>query len=125
MKPNPEFDALLDDVLTEDKALRAASLEAGLAEMRRVHCRRRNARRLLLAGAPLLVAVALICRRNFSESEATNQLSAPVVEVKTIPGTPIRVVNDEELLEIFKGRPVALIGTAGHQRLVLLDEAPD
>jgi hypothetical protein len=39
-----------------------------------------------------------------------------------IEGTPIRVIGDEELLGLFQGRPVALLGEAGHQRLVLLDE---
>ncbi len=47
--------------------------------------------------------------------------SAGQVE-EVIPGTSIRVLNDEQLLALFKDRPVALVGQPGNQRLLLLDE---
>lgn len=47
----------------------------------------------------------------------------PLVEpVRTIPGTSVRLVSDEEMLALLKDRPIALIGQPGRQRLVLLDE---
>jgi hypothetical protein len=54
-----------------------------------------------------------------AQSPAT---ASPTDRPKTIEGTPIRVIGDEELLALFQGRPVALLGEPGHQRLVLLDE---
>jgi hypothetical protein len=46
--------------------------------------------------------------------------------VESDSDTGVRLLTDEQLLAMFPGRPVALIGPAGDQRLVFLDEpAPD
>jgi len=43
--------------------------------------------------------------------------------VQKVPGTNIRVVNDEELLAMFPDRPVALVGPPDKRQFVLLDQA--
>ena len=122
-----ETDELLTDVLAEETQLREKTLELGLDQVRRVRRRRHTMR---VAGAiclPILVLAAAIRVRDFSATKnPTPGAVAHVTEAeKTIPGTSIRVLNDEELLELFKGRPVALIGPAGHQQLIVFDEIPN
>jgi hypothetical protein len=43
-------------------------------------------------------------------------------EPPTVPGTSIRLLTDEELLSMFPGRAVALLGTGSQRQLVFLDE---
>jgi hypothetical protein len=38
-----------------------------------------------------------------------------------IAGTTIRVLTDQELLDLFQGHPVALVGTPGKQKLIIFD----
>jgi len=93
----------------------------------RERCNRRIAR-LTLAATPLLMLAALWIAPRFRDPPApspplaTSPAAAPAPIAKLIAGTPIRVINDEELLAVFQGRPIALLGEPGHQRLVLLDE---
>ncbi|HTD66805.1 MAG TPA: hypothetical protein VK846_09790 [Candidatus Limnocylindria bacterium] len=130
MKKRIEQKELLEDVLVEDQGYRTATLEHGLAAMRRQRTRRRLASLALSVSAPvlLLAAVVMLQNRRLAPAPLMPQSvvtpSIPKVQIaKTIEGTPIRVLSDEELLDYFKGRPVALLGKPGHQRLILLDEA--
>ena len=123
MKDDIECNELLADVLAKETQLKSTTLDLGLAEMRRVR-RRRRATRAVITCVPILL-LAAICIRQFSTrsiSSGNAGLRGAQLE-ETIPGTSIRVVNDEQLLELFKGRPVALVGPAGHQRLIVFDEA--
>ena len=126
MKKRVEHEELLADVLSENESWRAATLEQGLATLRRVRSRRRTVRLTMAFAAPLLVLAAVLVlqnRRVVSLQVAEQNEAQPEHVVKTIEGTPIRVLNDEELLALFKDRPVALVGEPGNQRLILLDEA--
>jgi hypothetical protein len=122
MKNDIERDELLADVLAEESQLRAETLERGLAEMRRVRRRRRTGRAVAMC-VPILLFAA-VCIRVFSTRPMPTDNAAPRLArtEETIPGTSIHVLNDEQLLELFKGRPIALIGPAGNQRLVVFDE---
>ena len=122
MNKEAEQDELLADVLADGTHFRATTLELGLAEMQRVRKRRRAARLGAVVCAPLLVLATAIFLREFLARHTNNP--PRVVQVgKVIPGTSIRVLSDEELLAMFKDRPVALVGKPGNQRLLLLDEA--
>jgi hypothetical protein len=123
MNNEPERSDLLADVLAQESQFRTGTLELGLAEIRRAH-RRRHAKRMAVAlCVPTFLLAAVIYLREFliTKSIANKPTQAAQTEL-TVPGTSIRVMNDEELLNLFKGRPVALIGPAGHQRLVFFDE---
>jgi hypothetical protein len=124
MKNSEGNEKLLNAVLNEDEAFRASTLERGLAAARR----RRTERRTVQVMAPLAVLLIVACAmlswrhaesaRSFVSATPTHSPGPPSVE--TVPGTPIRVLNDEELFNLFKGRPVALIGEKGHRQFVLL-----
>jgi len=121
MKKQSDREELLTDILAEESQLRFTTLELGLAEMRRVHRRRRAVRICTAVCTPVFMLAAAVFVRDF---QARRTSVAPVVQVEEmIPGTSFRVMSDEQLLTLFKGRPVALVGPAGHQRLLLLDEA--
>lgn len=125
MKKRIEQEELLADVLTEDEECRASTLEHGLVALRRVRSRRRVSRLAISVVLPVMMLATALVVRNRPEAPAqvTQQFDAPPAPaVKTIAGTPIRVLSDEELLDLFKGHPVALAGKPGHQRLLFLDE---
>ncbi len=118
----------LGDVLREEDDLRARSLEQGLVALRGARRRRR-----LLRGAGTIVSVAILllsglwARRKLSASKQLQLASYNAPEAadpisKMMKGVVIQTIGDEELLAAFKGRPVALIGESGKQRLVFLDK---
>jgi len=109
---------LLNDVLADGDSLRERTCDAGLRAMRgrRLESRARIGAALFLA--PLLMAVTL----SFLHRPAPARSSKPVVaQVETIPGTDIRLINDQQLLDMFPGRPVALVGPSGHQQLIFFE----
>ena len=129
-RTNP-LDELLADSRFEE--LRAATLEAGLATVRRRR-RRRVALRSAGVAISLLACAALIslllrrapgaehdeiAQANPAPTGAVAGAESPIhmAELSTV-----RHLTDNELLALFPGRPVALIGPPGHQRLVFLDE---
>jgi hypothetical protein len=129
MKKRLEHEELLADVLAGDEPCRAAILDGGLAALRRARTHRRSVR-LTLVVVPLFVLAALLWQGRRAPTPrlavAPDMSPIPPAAVplaKTIEGTPIRVLTDQELLAVFEGRPVALLGEPGHQRLILLDEA--
>ena len=124
MKRNNEREELLADLLAEDEQLRTATLEAGLDEMRRI-CKRRRAMRMgAIAGMAVIVfAMFVFAQRFLSSREKATDAPPSVARVEeVIPGTSIRVLDDEQLLDFFRDRPVALVGGPGNQQLLLLDE---
>jgi hypothetical protein len=138
MKPDPNH-RLLDELLSDDPLdqLRAATLEQGLLLVRRRRRIRRVARTSAWIG--MLVAIAIAVPALFRSQPASDQATqttdsegviiahaAVELPVESDTDTGVRFLTDEQLLAMFPGRPVALIGPAGDQRLVFLDEpAPD
>lgn len=124
MKKRVENNELFAQVLAAEEGFRTATLEHGLAALRRTRRRRKTVRMTAGTVATLLVIAALfLAQRPRARvpplvDAANTQPRVP----KTIAGTSIRILSDEELLDVFKGRPVALVGQPGDQRLVLLDE---
>jgi hypothetical protein len=129
-------DPLIDDVLATDDLdeLRAVTLDQGLTAVRR----RRQWRRLRrTAGVMVCLAgvatVVLVVRFDSALSGRDKLLtgddlrppavasSANVASDSTGPDD-VRRLSDDELLALFPNRPVALIGPAGRQRLVFLDQ---
>jgi hypothetical protein len=121
MNTDREREKFLADVLGSRGDLREAALQAGLSALRRRRVRRNVARAVTLLLVPLLAA-ALIVHRTYQRVESEQPASIAHAE-QTVPGTTIRVLTDEQLLDMFQGRPVALIGPPGDQRLLLLDHA--
>ncbi len=122
----PEDQDLLTAALAEAEAddFRSASLERTLKFVRK----RRRTRRLLRAAAATVclatLAATAIWRRGEGQpipppSHAPHLAAAAV---PTVPGTSIRVLSDDDLLALFPGRPVALLGPAHDRQLVFLDE---
>ena len=121
MRRNSEQEQLLCDVLADDE-LRQATLQRALVEMGRVRRRRRIFRRAVVC-FPLIVLVAITAGRNVLKEKEPAPAERSMVRVEQkVPGTSIRIIDDEQLLELFNGRPVALVGPPGHQQLVLFDE---
>jgi hypothetical protein len=121
MKKPSGHEDLLKELFDESapEHFRGATLERGLAAVRRV-----RRRRMLWRAVPVLVALVLattIARQYWHRSNSTTpaQVARPA---NVIPGTDIRVLSDEELLAFFKGRPVGLVGPPENQRLVLFDQ---
>ena len=122
MKTDKDQEQLLCDVLAEDE-LRKATLLRGLAEMGRVRRQRRFFRAAAVVCLPLIGLMAIVGSRIFLDPKSSVQAPPRMARVEeNVPGTSIRLLNDEQLLELFRGRPVALVGPAGHQRLFLFDE---
>jgi hypothetical protein len=126
MKPFDQ-DRLLSNLLAGDElsAFRRSSLEQGLALLRRRRRYRRVARWCLLASLPLAFAAGVFLAWppppevrpvSVAESPAAG-LSAAAPKAR-----PLKFITDEQLLALFPGRPIALIGQPGHQQLLFLDQ---
>ena len=113
----PDESPLLHDVLADGRDVRSESLQAGLSALRDRRVSRRVSYALSLILLPLAIA-SMVLYRNVKPQ------SAPAVAqaARKIPGTEIRVLTDDQLLEFFKGRPVALVGPPGDQHLIVFDE---
>ena len=125
MKTPLEHEELLRDVLAEAEDTRALTLNQGLVALRRARARRRVGQLTLAAASVWVLAIlsgSLIYRGPTPPTTRSEPATAAVEPPKRIAGTPIRIISDEELLSLFQGRPVALLGEPGQQRLVLLDE---
>jgi hypothetical protein len=129
MKNPSEEHYLLKDVLADaaSEEFRSATLAQGLSLARRKRLRRRATRMGSLAASLIILLTMLslfvhrlptIPFRNGAPISGELRASAP----KFVEGTSIRILSDAELLDLFKDRPVALIGPAGRQRLIMLDE---
>ncbi len=133
----PDNDSLLREILPGDQAeaFRASSLQHFLraADQQR---RRRSARHSVFSTSVAVVAllglllgagtvrkgnqiqVATADNTPSPTSLPTQAKSAPVVR------NGVRMLSDDELLDMFRGRRVALVGKPGQQQLVLLDQRP-
>ncbi len=123
-RPSPT-DRLLAEVLADvaDDKFRNATLQNGVRQMRRKYARRR-AWRASATGALLLIAAAWLTHQ---ASRTTPQPAVSSVQnqgagERFVKGTSVQIITDEQLLDLFKGRPVALVGAPGRQKLVLLDQ---
>lgn len=136
--PSPDPDSLLEAILANDEieALRANSLERMLLVSRQ--SRQSRQRRRIVAGISLCLAGAsavifLLAGLFWPAAPEVQKAYAPAAKtpVQTMVQAPalateaergVKVVSDDELLALFPGRPVALIGPPGRQKLVFLDE---
>lgn len=115
MKPS-EQDRLLREILTDDalESVRAATLVAGVATLRR------RRRRRALAASAMALAIVVLLFATIMPRRTTSSL-APPRSVSTATMTHVKWIDDERLLALFPERGVALVGRPGAQRLVLLD----
>src|SRR5262245_53931153 len=123
-----EEDQLLKELLAgeEMSEFRHRSFDRGLEALRRTRRRRQVVRGVALAVCPLILALAFWILRPAPAPEvrviAPPKPPAPTRAVAaTRPAATIKRISDEELLGLFPGRSMALIGPPGHQELVFLD----
>ena len=124
MKKRPE-DNLLGDVFPKAADFRADSLERMLCAARQQRRRRTAVHVSGIVTLALGLFVLLLNTRNKVERPATQVATiAPPSRnnFPTVPGTRIRVLSDEELLALFKDRPVALMGPPEARQFIVLDE---
>jgi hypothetical protein len=114
---------LLEQLLDEEslEMVRRATLASGLK-----HVRRRRIRSSILRGSACVCLLSLVLAAVYqgwlstqagpdskSRKEGPAEVQTPVVQV----------ISDDQLFALFPGRPMALVGTPGHQQLVFLDTA--
>jgi len=117
MKPSGH-DRLLGGILADESVerLRASSLAGMLAAGRR-----RRRRRAIVSGATaslVIVTLAFVLLQREPRPRATIVSDGPPPAATALR---VKIINDEQLLALFPGRSVALIGTPGSQRLVFLE----
>ena len=130
-----EHDPLMNELLAgeEMRGFRAASLEQMLSLARRRRRQRHVARVLVWTVAPVLLAAGLVFQYWPSPSSAPDRKAQYTPIQETAPSSPqpsmrmvktggVRYLTDDELLTMFPGRRVALIGRPGEQKLVFLDQ---
>jgi len=120
-----EQEKLLKEILPGEDAggFERASLERGLTGMRQQRRRRQVLRAGALAAMGMVIALGILpkLKRSSSVEVVANSgsMSKPAAETER----RVQVISDDELLAMFPGRSVALIGKPGEQRLVFLDES--
>ena len=124
-----EQDRLLGELLAGEASsdFRRASLEQGLAFIRRRRRARRAGRWCVLALLPLAFGASVLLSRPSrpdARPVSVAQSGAFGAPGQTAKGGSVQIINDEQLLALFAGRPLALVGQPGHQQLVFLDEPP-
>jgi hypothetical protein len=122
-----EQDRLLSQLLAGDERsdFRRASLEQGLALIRRRRRARRVGRWCVLALLPLAFGAAILFSwpsRPDVRPVSIAQFHTPGTSGQTAKAGSIQIIDDEQLLALFSGRPLALVGQPGHQQLLLLDQ---
>lgn len=85
-----------------------------------------------LAGVPAALALALFLTRppapdprrvaNATSPVQTATTDIPQAEPASVGSASVRFISDDELLSMFPGRSVALIGAPGRQQFVFLDQ---
>jgi peptidoglycan/LPS O-acetylase OafA/YrhL len=127
----PDKNALLREVLggEEITALRDASLSLGLEALRRRRRRRQQWQGAAWLGLILLLAYSWRSRPAPPVPTATAAV-APAVAASAAPAPEpeqtgeVKYITKRELFALFPHRPIALIGEAGHQQFLLLDDLP-
>ncbi len=121
MNDRTNRDRLASDLFPDSDALRASSLARGLTEIRRVRRRRQFTR--FLAGTALLVLGTGWLTGKFTQKQ---NLALPNKVTAMMPTSGVKILTDDELLDQFPGRAVALVGGQNRRRLVFLDvRAPE
>ena len=122
-----EQDQLLSELLAGDAVseFRRSSLEEGLAMIRRRQRARRAGRWGVLALLPLAFGAGIFW--SWPSDPRVRQVSVADSHAARVPGQSagagsVRIINDEELMALFAGRPLALVGRPGHQQLLFLDQ---
>jgi len=113
-----ETDRILKEVLATDTTdrLRSASLEQGLTLMRR----RRQVQTIVRACAVvclLLAPIAILITSSFPRAVAPVVVSGSPAQLGSPP--QLERITDEELLALFPGQTIALVGAPGDQRLMV------
>lgn len=129
-----KWDSLLEDLLSgeETAQCRVSSLQQTLAAVRGFQRRRRARRMAAFAALPMALAIACLVAHlpgpaqqrtsNMTLSPVTATTDTAVAAAGVAPTAVVRFISDDELLDLFPGRPVALIGSPGRQRFVFLDQ---
>gem|GEM_PF-1322696 len=111
----------------ELSAFRRSSLEQGLGLLRRRRRHRRVVRWCLLASLPLAFAAGVFFAwPPLPEARPVSVAESPAAGVSAAApkARPVKFITDEQLLALFPGRPIALVGQPGHQQLLFLDQPP-
>lgn len=130
MRTPDELEQLLNDVLSPETSedIRTTTLDQGLTALRQRKRKRVLIQRAGICAAAAFVLIALVVSLTPSTEKPSTSVAAvsvPSAPVdKTVPGTNIRIISDEELFALFPDRPLALVGPKGHQELIFLDEKP-
>lgn len=123
MKPSEKEKLLRELLPDEDLAgFREASLERGLASMRRhrrQHVWLRAGGLATLAG---LLLLGLLLKEHQPARNNTNTVAVSSPAASVSSPEPVKFISDDELLAMFPKGSVALIGKPGRQRLVFLDK---
>jgi hypothetical protein len=117
-----EQETLLKAILSfeETAAIREASLQAGLASLRNRQKNQRAIRLSAFAVLACIIAAGWVLHRPPARPQPTTASHLPAAP-ESAAAAQIRFISDEELLALFPGRAVALIGKPGEQQLVFLD----
>jgi hypothetical protein len=118
MNNRSDRERLLADLFSDatPAGFRDASLERALAQARRA----RSHRRLALT----LTALAALAASLPFLFKAHPPVSAPTLAATAkapLAAAKVRIISDDELLNLFPGRAVALVGPSNHRKLVFLD----
>ena len=122
MKPT-EKQKLLAEILPGDdiREFERTSLELGLASMRQQRRRRDWMRGGALVAVACLAALGIFLNRHSSVRESATVSQSHLTPAPVAP-SHVEIINDDQLLALFPGRDVALIGKPGQQRLVFFDQ---
>jgi hypothetical protein len=118
MKPS-EHEKLLKELLPDERLtdFREASLEQGLASLRRHRGQRLLFRTGALAAVACLLITGMILKDRHSSRSNLAELSPHSSAARP---DHVKFISDDELLAMFPQGSVALIGKPGQQRLVFL-----
>lgn len=116
-----EQEQLLGELLDSERLteVRGSSLELGLAHLRRRRQRERVMRGLLVAAVPLALLLVVLLTPTSPRRVLPVKVASSAV---TAASTPVKFITDDELLALFPGRSLALVGKPGQQQLVFLDQ---
>lgn len=123
MNPSDQ-DRLLKELLAGEASpdFRQASLERALASMRRRRIVHRVSSVCAVAALMGIMLWQTTSARRSASSGTQMASNATAVIVQQPARAQFQTISDDELLALFPGRLVALIGEPGRQRLVFLDE---
>jgi len=121
-----EKQKLLREILPGDDIadFERASLERGLADLRRQRRRGHLVRAGALAAVVGFISLGIVLKQHNPVRESAANLQLPPAPAPAV-SDHVKFISDDELLALFPGRSVALIGKPGQQRLVFFDKPDD